>query len=230
VESSPRGNWVIFGWLEHRVDIYLPASVWDSYEAKISSGSLSSPDISAGRITLECTSGEIDAPNLTATDDLSFTMSSGRMDVSRATGKRGLVEVTSGNFEADGLTVDDLTVDITSGDVNVENAQARTASAKAKSGFIGLEGTFYGVDVEITSGDVEIESDVLPETAELEASSGNIELSLPSGSAFTVEYDKTSGDIDSEFGHEFGGRGGKTGDSGPTYRVDITSGHIRFNR
>lgn len=229
LEGSPnRINWVMMGSLQHNIDIYIPQTEWERYTAKISSGRLDSPDITAGEIRIGCSSGEVYASRLTSSGKLTLEMSSGDINVSNASAQRTDVNVTSGDFDLDTLTTDELNVEITSGNANVKNAVAKSVYGRASSGEIDLSGSFNNVVGRITSGDLDITTDVQPDSVELEASSGGISLSLPHDSVFSVDYRKSSGDIHSDFNHDFGGRSGKTGQDGPTYRVEITSGEIEF--
>jgi lia operon protein LiaG len=89
---------------------------------------------------------------------------------------------------------------MTSGDTDVSGTTARELDYDATSGNADIEGSFTYISADVTSGTTNISTAIQPESAELSLTSGRMKLALPADiSGFTVDYERTTGNIKSDF-------------------------------
>lgn len=107
----------------------------------------------------------------------------------------------SADFDVAALTVGEtFSFASTSGDLETGPITAKNAAAKLStvSGKIELDGSFHQITGESTSGDYALALRSCPETLELVAVSGSVELKLPDSMDFQLDYSTVSGDLESE--------------------------------
>ena len=153
---------------------------------------------------------------------------------------RGVVEelsidMTSGDTFFSDLNLRDLDVSLTSGRLDIANVSADTLDFEATSGSADIQGSFGMIDVDVTSGSFDVTTDVLPSRINCEATSGNIDINIPRDAAgFTLNYERTSGNISSAFetSGTSGGHSGSMfyGDGSCMIDVDITSGSVSIGK
>ena len=163
-------------------------------------------EIGFGDVVIGATSGDLEIPELKA-ENLSLEVTSGDINASADAAKIS-VGATSGDISV--KTAEDtekISVATTSGNISVEAENVDEVKAGCTSGGISVRlGKFETLKVSSTSGDV---TAYLPEepgfTAELDTTSGDVKYSLPlskEGSAYvcgdgsgTVKIGTTSGDV-----------------------------------
>ena len=177
---------------------------------------------------------EIDIPENVKLSELKIEISSGDADCSKFEAKSVEMKASSGDLFA--------------------SCKAETIEMKASSGDITLTQTGESekvgkLDVESSSGKISVASDgakvfkshsssgkgefkfaEVPETAEMEASSGDITVYLPEDANVTAEFDVSSGDITYEL--PFSKSGGKyvSGDGSRKLTVETSSGDITVKK
>jgi len=167
--------------------ILLDSLISDETDISVTSGDVTL-DQSKGKLTLSSTSGNIlldqqmgDAGISTVSGDISLGKVSGHMNLSTASGEIRLQD-GEGFLETDSV----------SGDARIENLEGNF-SMSTTSGNISLnKGCGHG-KAETVSGDVRLFLDLLDGDLCVSSTSGNVSLKLPKDSAFTLDYDSTSG-------------------------------------
>lgn len=157
------------------------------------------PDDVLGSLTINASSADvmIDTVNIHTLDitTVSGDVGAGWLNASEIT-----VKTTSGDVHFDGLTTDSLNVSTTSGDVEGLSSTARILEAKSISG--GLEMDLLGAEriaLETTSGGIDLSLAAADWTAgsmDLRSRSGDIDLGLPAGLGFTLDFDTVSGNAE----------------------------------
>lgn len=168
-----------------------------------------------------------------------------RIENSASAQKAGL-STTSGTMRLYGA-FDEVTFSSTSGDIYAEGA-ADTVDADAISGTITLTGSYRDINADTTSGtilleirdvapeidagttsaDVIIRSEIAPTELDIDTTSGEVELAIPSGSSFTLDFDTISGDLKSDLPLTMKGTELYSGDGGAEYSVSTTSGSLKI--
>lgn len=161
-----------------RVEVYLPESYNKNINIETSSGNIKAEsDYDFNECHLLARSGNISCNEVSASE-LTATASSGNISFHKAEGTRKIV-TSSGNIRLDGGA----------GDTEVA----------ASSGNIAVKGASGSLKAMARSGNINVEFDQLGTKVEAEASSGNIRLTIPEGSAFSYEANASSGLINTDF-------------------------------
>jgi DUF4097 and DUF4098 domain-containing protein YvlB len=145
------------------------------------------------------------------------------------------IDMTSGNTNLEGMEFDKLNINMTSGDTNIYNTTARELEYDATSGSADIDGSFTYISVDVTSGTTSVSTAIQSERVELSLTSGRAKLGLPEDiSGFTVDYERTSGSIDSDFdysGDDNEHSGVLTyGDGACRIEADMVSGNIDIEK
>lgn len=127
---------------------------------------------------------------------------------------------SSGDIKISNLSLDTLNISTASGDTQVSNLNLNYLSSSSSSGdshfskvsvanetkltsssgeLIG-NGNFGKVTANTTSGDMDLQFDKSLKNSSLSSISGSISLSLPTNSGYKINYETTSGDLDSSSG------------------------------
>jgi len=161
------------------------------------------PEKKFNSINVNTTSADLDAGTLTA-DRLIFNTTSGNIDFSGVFSEVK-ANTVSGNIESDSTEVQKINIGTTSGNARVS-------------------GSFEIVDVNTVSGNIEIRSSKMLQSFKSNSVSGDITLAIPENDGFTIELDKVSGDIGSEFAFAINGDRHIYKKGGPVFKVDTVSG------
>ncbi len=124
------------------------------------------------------------------------------------------VNMTSGECTGTDLACDNLTITITSGEVE-------------------LVGLFENIYTKQTSGDIEITTNKVPQTIDAKMTSGEMTVTIPDNDGFVATINKTSGSIDSTFSFTVNLENDtryiyKTDKTDREYHVDMTSGSFQL--
>lgn len=106
---------------------------------------------------------------------------------------------SSSDFSINGIKVVTLSCHTSSGDIEVEDINVAHMVADASSGSIKVTDFQGAINGETSSGDIEIDLNALVGDVRLDASSGDVELTIPSDSNFKFDAEVSSGDIETEF-------------------------------
>ena len=172
------------------------------------SGEIHIPQMQAEELKLDVTSGEIIAAteaqnvNCEATSGLIQLETSGEAEKISASATSGSISITAEN-------ADNITTDMTSGDVCVDVKKAGAVKAS------------------VTSGDILLKAGSL-ETLDVDGTSGDVTVALSKDQGFTAKLDTTSGKITCDQSVKKDGKVYVYGDGSGTVKIDTTSGDIRI--
>ena len=108
----------------------------------------------------------------------------------------------SANFAVDKLTVrESFSFDTTSGKLKTEvlTATGAKADVNSVSGDIELDGSFREVKAGSTSGEIDLMLRNAPAAVEVSTVSGEVDVELPAGTGFTLDYSTVSGELECDF-------------------------------
>ena len=112
----------------------------------------------------------------------------------------GLKAVTSDSVSAEvtitGISASDkIEIDTVSGGANLKNIRPEKLDIDTVSGSIKAAGEFTELESDSVSGDVSVSSATPLKKLDCDSTSGNIRLTIPKNSGFTLKADTVSGDI-----------------------------------
>lgn len=124
----------------------------------------------------------------------------------------------------------EVDIDTVSGDVSFDCiGNAGSLDISCVSGSVDLMcGVMGEIGIDTVSGDVTVATFTKPTSIEAEATSGDITLVLPSDTGFTLEFDKVSGSLISEFATSVSGDRYVSGDGSLRIEVDVVSGNLNL--
>ena len=108
----------------------------------------------------------------------------------------------SADFAVDKLTVrESFSFDTTSGKLKTEvlTATGAKADVNSVSGDIELDGSFREVKAGSTSGEIDLMLRNAPAAVEVSTVSGDVDVELPAGTGFTLDYSTVSGELECDF-------------------------------
>lgn len=108
----------------------------------------------------------------------------------------------SADFAVGKLTVRDaFSFDTTSGKLEMQsmNAPQAKADVSSVSGKVELDGSFREVKAGSTSGEIDLMLRNAPAAVEVSTVSGEVDVELPAGTGFTLDYSTVSGELECDF-------------------------------
>ncbi|MBS4190637.1 DUF4097 family beta strand repeat protein [Bacillus sp. FJAT-49705] len=109
------------------------------------------------------------------------------------------INMSSGKVDLKNIKTEEFNHEGSSGVIDVDNLNTGTGSIDMSSGIIKIRNYQGKLDAEVSSGLLDVQMDQLTDSLDLKASSGQIKLNLPDHADFTLNGKKTSGFIDCEF-------------------------------
>lgn len=179
---------------------------------------------------IHTTSGSINVPKLTA-DETEVTVTSGNVNAAADT-RKIKVSATSGdlNIRLPGKT-DDVKIEVTSGRISAEIADAKTVRVNSTSGDIQVSGRAGKAEISATSGKINVGLDAF-EDLDIHVTSGDVRAVLPEDPGFVCEASMTSGEFNysgfSRVSKE--GRNYTFGEGVSRCTIHTTSGSIRVEK
>lgn len=196
--------------LSKDLELSIPASLAEklaAFEFSSTSASLEVPALSlSGRFKLDTVSGALTVDGVRA-----WTVS---------------IDTSSGSVAFSNGSADEISISTTSGGIRVLSCRANELELDSTSGEVEAGGEFSQIEADTLSGTVTLDCAVCPRELEVETSSGDVELSLPRGSGFTVEYDTVSGSFRCAFAVTSRGDRHTAGNGGAEFSVETTSGSL----
>ena len=140
----------------------------------------------------------------------------------------------SADFAVGKLTVRDaFSFDTTSGKLEMQsmNAPQAKATVSSVSGKVELDGSFREVKAGSTSGEIDLMLRNAPAAVEVSTVSGEVDVELPAGTGFTLDYSTVSGELEYDFPLTKS-KDGKfvCGDGACRIEVGTTSGSLSVER
>ncbi len=197
----------------------------DTVKIDATSGALVIPALRADSVTLNVTSGEIDAS--VDARKVAASLTSGSLKV-HAGGKTEEVaaSATSGTMTVEAENAGRVRLHSTSGEIRAAVKSAREITASATSGGIhALIGHAQKADLGSTSGTVYVKT-AGTDTLKVGTTSGSVTLCLPPEPGFTARLDTVSGRISYELPLTKQGGSYLCGDGSADVKIGTTSGDI----
>ena len=140
----------------------------------------------------------------------------------------------SADFAVGKLTVRDaFSFDTTSGKLEMQsmNAPQAKADVSSVSGKVELDGSFREVKAGSTSGEIDLMLRNAPAAVEVSTVSGEVDVELPAGTGFTLDYSTVSGELECDFPLTKSADGKYAcGDGACRIEVGTTSGSLSVER
>lgn len=174
-------------------DIALNKVYAKNINASTSSGNITF-NRAEGKRDISSTSGDIEVYN--GSGDSSFSTSSGYITIENSD---GVLDATanSGDIEIH-HSKGDKELKTSSGYITLDDSDG-FVKATASSGDISVTGARGGAEIKTSSGYINLELTKLTDNIKLTASSGDVELRLPTATAFQFTASASSGDIETSF-------------------------------
>jgi lia operon protein LiaG len=96
------------------------------------------------------------------------------------------VELSSGNVELKNLMTKTFIHDGSSGNIQIDSLKAKKGILDISSGNINLENYTGGLEVDLSSGNLDVEMDEMVGPFEMDVSSGKVSLDLPKNASFIL--------------------------------------------
>jgi lia operon protein LiaG len=109
------------------------------------------------------------------------------------------IELSSGNVELNHLTAKTFIHDGSSGNIQINSLKAERGILDISSGNIHLEDYTGGLEVDLSSGNLDVQMDEMVGPIEMDVSSGKVSLDLPKNASFILKSDVSSGHINNQF-------------------------------
>jgi lia operon protein LiaG len=175
-------------------------------EITVPAGTELSIFLAVGEITARNVDGKIlldtHGANVSATGmkgDLDIDTGSGDVRVDGMTGPLR-VDVGSGDVTLSSVSGASLDIDTGSGEVRGTGVASGVLRIDTGSGDVELDGlTAQDVNVDVGSGNVELGWTTDPGDLTVDSGSGDVVLTIPANSGATVDFESSSGDVDSDF-------------------------------
>jgi hypothetical protein len=238
-----------------RLDITLPESFSGEVIGKGSSGNFTVSDLSLENVNIAITSGDAKLMGLNLQKGLKLSCSSGNMTVLDAKAKSAEINSNSGDKILENLNLEEklyvhsssgstklkdifcnqIIIESNSGDISGERIHGQQIHADIRSGKVDLKDMEGGAQITSTSGDIHITALKPLESYQLSARSGNITLTLPDDTGFTLDSQVSSGNISCAFDlsnkiKEEKHLSGSFGNGEVLIKADTSSGNITIKK
>ena len=152
---------------------------------------------------------------------LKLVTSSGDIRISNLSLDNLSISTASGETKASNLKLNYFSSESSSGDSRFSNLSVlNEAKLSSSSGELIGNGNFGKVTANTTSGDIDLKFEKSLNNSSLSSLSGSISLSLPTNSGYKINYETTSGDLDSS------NKKLSAGDESSIINVNTTSGDL----
>ncbi|MBM7587727.1 lia operon protein LiaG [Bacillus pakistanensis] len=141
------------------------------------------------------------------------------------------LEMSSGNVELENFVTKEFDHEGSSGRISIHSLKTDKGSFDISSGKIDLSGYVGPLDADLSSGRLNAQMDELNDSVNIKISSGSVDLDLPDNADFTLNGKVSSGDISSEFpltNHKVNKKdiSGKHGKGTHPINLKVSSGNI----
>ena len=105
------------------------------------------------------------------------------------------VDIGSGNMDLKNMMINKFEQNVASGNVDIKSLQTETGKFDVSSGSLDVKKYTGAIQANVSSGEVDFQVDQLTDSIDIEVSSGDVKLDLPNNADFTLDGDVASGDI-----------------------------------
>ncbi|MDF2854825.1 MAG: hypothetical protein K0Q87_676 [Neobacillus sp.] len=143
------------------------------------------------------------------------------------------LDIGSGNVDLSNITVNQFIHDGSSGNVDIDTLTTQKGSFDLSSGNLDIQHYTGALEADVSSGRLKIQMDELKDTIEIDVSSGTVDLDLPDSADFVLNGEVSSGKISSDFPLATNGTDKKningTHDSGNhEIEISVSSGNVKI--
>jgi DUF4097 and DUF4098 domain-containing protein YvlB len=210
-------------------DVALSNVTVNELELECTSGNVLLSEVTAKAVEVDSTSGDIKVMQVAATD-MDICSTSGVVSVLELTTEALDIDTTSGNVSLIDVVVKDLSLETGSGDVNGEDMNVRAMELDVTSGNCNVAGIFESVTAESTSGDLFISSSITPSRLKALTTSGKVDVCCPEGNGFSLQFNTSSGDLQSEHALTQQGKTRVCGNGEGRFEIRTTSGDVSLRK
>lgn len=139
------------------------------------------------------------------------------------------LDIGSGNVQLNNLVAKTFQHDSSSGNIQIDGLTTEKGFFDISSGNVGLRHYSGELKADVSSGNLDVEIDKLKGDIEIDISSGRATLDLPKDADFTLEGEVTSGNIQSDFQLDKEDKNsiqGRNGTGKYNIDLDVSSGNI----
>ncbi|NLX78016.1 MAG: DUF4097 domain-containing protein [Clostridiaceae bacterium] len=197
-----------------QLDVFIPELWMNDLNISTASGEITAQELSCGNIVIGSSSGDISIENVTG-KNIEAETASGEIVMDAINGEDGSFKSSSGTFRAreavfsgkfelsdasgecfiEKLECSEAKIETTSGDIVIKETVAENVKAAAASGNIILKMRTGSLEAKTSSGNIKAEFEDDFSMIRAESGSGNVDLTLPENSQFSVEAKTFSGRI-----------------------------------
>lgn len=143
------------------------------------------------------------------------------------------LDIGSGNVNIDHLEVNEFTHDGSSGNVKMDTLKTKSSSFDLSSGNLEVNHFTGALKADVSSGRFSMQMDKLNDSIEIDLSSGNVNLDLPDNADFNLDGEVSSGNISSDFPLTTNGTDKKSlkgthGSGKNQINVSVSSGNVHI--
>lgn len=137
--------------------------------------------------------------------DMLLDVGSGNMSLSGKSAKQPYeldnltVDMSSGNVNLENLQVDTFVHDASSGNLTVHSLVSNSSSIDISSGKVKMTDYAGELNADLSSGRLVVQMSELKDSIQIDVSSGSVELDLPDQADFTLDGETGSGNISCDF-------------------------------
>lgn len=151
-------------------------------------------------LNIENGSGTVSMKNDLGISNILLDISSGECYLSNLKCSAITSELASGSIYFDNVNSKEVNSTVSSGSFIGKNLNINSLKAVTKSGKTDLQGNFNKTDVNVSSGSTDLNCKSIPNNSDIDISSGSVDYIIPDAvNGFALNYEKSSGSIDSEF-------------------------------
>jgi len=105
------------------------------------------------------------------------------------------VDIGSGNMDLKNMMINKFEQNVASGNVDIKSLQTETGKFDVSSGSLDVKEYTGAIQANVSSGEIDFQVDQLTDSIDIEVSSGDVKLDLPNNADFTLDGDVASGNI-----------------------------------
>lgn len=229
---SSKVNFTVMGF-SCKVKVYLPANQkFSNVQIEGTSSDISIESLSAQKLYLDTTSGDIECTRLSIDDNAKIISTSGDIHIEEIDAKELTSKTTSGEISFEKISCDTATITSNSGEINIDDFFGEYFKVNTTSGNIDI----YNIDTEYftagsTSGEISLDfKNMISAKSHVKTTSGEVQLFVPQNSSFNIAVSSTSGTFkDKISGNRLTPRSEyiqKYNDGGAEINIRTTSGNI----
>jgi lia operon protein LiaG len=144
------------------------------------------------------------------------------------------LDIGSGNMNLNNMVINRFEQNVGSGDVEINSLIVETASFDLSSGSLDVKHYTGAIQANVSSGEMNFQVDKLTDSIDMDVSSGEVGLDLPNNADFTLNGDVSSGNITCELPLTSKNTSKKSikgtyGSGTHEINLDVSSGDIRID-